>query len=200
MAGRHARPTRAQVRARRSTFAQQPVSDRVRTIRRHRAVRRAKQASTGAAGLAGAILVGVVAGGGTYALWNDTSILDAGTIHTGTAALGLSSAHVDALNMLPGEIRGTVVELSNTGDADLDVTALLDAVSDRFEVRTAIGHAGCGTDPIGGGTLNDVSTTGLGSLSAGATVELCVEVTALAALVPDDEFDFDVTLEGTTDS
>ena len=200
MAGLHARPSRAHTRAGAYARDRQPVTDGVKAVRRARLRRRTKGASIGASALAGALVVGVLGGGSTFALWNDTTTLSPGTIHTGTAVLSLSSAHVDATNMLPGEIRGTVVELSNNGDADLAVTAVLAQVSDRFEVRTSVDHANCGIDPIGGTALDDSDTASLGTIATGDSVDLCVEVTALTDLVPDDEFHFDVTLEGATSS
>lgn len=80
MAGRHARPTRAQARAGAFAIARQPMSERVRNGRRRKARRNAKRASTGAALVSGAILIGVVAGGGTYALWQGNAEYNAGVL------------------------------------------------------------------------------------------------------------------------
>ena len=149
MAGRHARPTRAQARAGAYALGRQPVSERLRSARRRKARRTAKQASTGAAFAAGAVLIGVVAGGGTYALWQDSAQYDAGVLipAEGEASLRFAvgdptSATAAFANMLPGESMTIPVQLDNDGDFDLDVTAeLTQTTGSGYSLRLEIDDA-----------------------------------------------------------
>lgn len=213
MAGRHARPSRAQARAGAFAVPRQPVSERVRSARRRKARRTAKQASTGAAFAAGAVLIGVVAGGGTYALWQDNVTHDAGVIVPvdGEASLRFavgdpSSATAAFTNLLPGESKTIPVLLQNDGDFDLDITAELTATTGsgyalRLKLDDACTTSGFLASPYLTDTAFAVDTpTGVGSIDDGATRKLCVQVTADSGIVPSSAMTFDVTISGDTGS
>ncbi|HWK21121.1 MAG TPA: hypothetical protein VNR37_10220 [Microbacteriaceae bacterium] len=213
MAGRHARPTRAQARAGAYAVSRQPVSERVRSARRRKARRTAKQASTGVAFAAGAVLIGVVAGGGTYALWQDAAQYDAGILvpADGEASLRFAvgdpaSATAAFSNLLPGESKTIPVLLENDGDFDLDVTATLTATTGsgyalRLKLDDACTTSGFLASPYFTDPALAISTpTSVGTIDDGATRKLCVQITADSGIVPSSAMTFDVTISGDSGS
>jgi len=147
MAGRHARPTRAEARAGAYARQRQAVSPSVVAMRRKRARKAAGNSAGGAAALSGVIALGILGGSGTFALWNDGTTLSPGIIKSGEVSLvvdttptlpsdGDPASHtVTVENMLPGELSVHAVSMTNTGTAALDLTAQLAlAPSAAFEI------------------------------------------------------------------
>jgi len=197
MAGRHARPPRRATHAGTFALQRQSVSPGARARRRARLRRRTRRAAATTAALAGTLTLGLFTGGGTLALWTGASAHDAGVISPGEASIAIEGTEIEARNMLPGEIRGTVLEIENTGAADLELTAVLAASAQPFEVRLALDHAGCGTSPLVGALPLDATTAvAFGELDAGESAGLCVEVTALPEVSPRDELAFHATVSG----
>lgn len=203
MAGRHARPSRRQARHGAYALQRQPLTERAAARRRARLRRSVRATTGGLAGTAGLLAVGVVVTGGTYALWGDTTDLAVGDVDTGTAEIVIDDGALDAIqaqlaNMLPGESIATPIDLANVGTVDLDVTALLSAAGTGFELRLEIEDAeDCGAAPIAGPAVGTVTPYPLGMITHMTTVDLCVEVTATNLVLPEDDFDFDVTFTGT---
>jgi len=157
----------------------------------------------------------VLGGGGTFALWNDTAALDAGTIHGigggGEASLRFAvgdpaSATAAFTNLLPGESKTIPVLLENDGDFDLDITAeLTQTAGSGYSLRLKIDDACTTSGFLASPYLTDpafaVDTpTGVGSIDGGATRKLCVQVTADSGIVPSSAMTFDVTISGDSGS
>ncbi|HWL01415.1 MAG TPA: hypothetical protein VNQ52_03475 [Microbacteriaceae bacterium] len=185
----------------------------MRSTRRRKARRTAKQASTGAAFAAGAILIGVVAGGGTYALWQDNSAHDAGVLVPADGEASLRFAVGDPAsstaafsNLLPGESKTIPVLLENDGDFDLDIAATLTATTGSgYSLRLKLDDACTTSGFLSSPYLTDpalaISTpTSVGTMDDGATRKLCVQVTADSGIVPSSAMTFDVTISGDSGS
>lgn len=215
MAGRHARPSRAQARAGSNAVQRQPVSARVAAARRARLRKQAKHASVGTSLVAGALILGLAGGGGTFALWNNVQTIDAGTIHgivdEGEVSLRFAvgdpaSATAAFSNLLPGESKTIPVLLENDGDFDLDVTATLTATTGsgyalRLKLDDACTTSGFLSSPYLTDPALAISTpTSVGSIGDGATRKLCVQVTADSGIVPSSAMTFDVTISGDSGS
>jgi len=175
---------------------------RRRSVPRHglRGATRSRGLLAAAAAVAGAMLVAVLASGGTYALWSDSAPLGAGTIRTGDAELSLSTQNVSAQNLLPGEVHSEQLSIHNTGGVPLDVSASADAVSPHFAVRLQIDPAQCAPGaPLSAPelTASPSAPVPVGSIAAGATGVLCVQVTALAGVLPSETAAYAVSLVGT---
>ena len=150
------------------------------------------------AAIAGAATLGVVLSSGTYALWTDSTTIDAGILRAGDSRLVVSGTLAAAAfqDLLPGESVAQQIHVTNAGDVDLDVTGVVDAASAAFAVRLDLDAAACGTAPLADVAALGTSPTALGSLASGESVPLCVEVTVLPDALPRDAVDFAVTLEG----
>lgn len=172
----------------------------LRARRRQRGRRRARQTAVAATALVAATVLGILTSGGTYALWSDEAPLDAGILRSGTTGLsvtgGISAAAFQ--NLLPGEVVAQQVTVVNTGGTDMALDAAIGATTTGFDVRVELAAASCGIAPLqaGGTTALGTTPTGLGSVDAGQSRSLCVEVTALAAALPSQSAPFVITLHG----
>lgn len=165
---------------------------------------RVRHIALAALGAAALLVVAVSGIGGSYALWNDSVTVDAGTITTGTAELNAAWAdgHADAAwsNLLPGESVRQEFTLDNTGSAALELSATASTASSGFEVRAAIGT--CPTTPLAGdpadGTSRVLLAAGGGAvvLPGSTSTVGCLEVRATAAATPDDHVEFVVQFDG----
>jgi predicted ribosomally synthesized peptide with SipW-like signal peptide len=214
MAGRHARPTRAQARVGDGAATRQALSPGAKARKRARLRRHAKGAAAGSSLIAGALLIGLLAGGGTYALWNDEAVVNAGTIHgisdgevSLRFAVGSPTASAAAFdNLLPGESKTIPVLLENDGEADLAIHAQLTATTGSgYSLRLAIDAActtsGFLTSPYLTSTALALATPQtVGSIADGVTSKLCVQVTAGPSITPSSAATFDVTLIGDSGS
>ncbi|MFT4285885.1 MAG: SipW-dependent-type signal peptide-containing protein [Protaetiibacter sp.] len=152
------------------------------------AVRSARTLGTTSAILAGAVVLGLAGAGGTYALWNRTATVNAGTVTSGSVGLTVNaqtSYDIGASSMtgvlLPGRSRITTAPLavSNTGTTPLSVTAGTPVVTGALasELNVAIRQvAGSGSSctPTATGAT-PVTLTAPVVVAAGATIYVCVE-------------------------
>ncbi len=177
--------------------AQPPPARRTRG-RRHPSVRDLAVAVVAVAAASALAFLGT---GGTAARWSDARVLEAGVVRSGTADLRIEGALSPAAfgHLLPGEAVAQQVTLVGAGTTALTVTASVAAESTGFEVRVALDHPGCGAAPLAGAGVTALhpAPAPLGTIGAGSSLPLCVEVTALAAAVPTQAASFTVTLHGT---
>lgn len=131
------------------------------------------------AAIAGAGIVAIMAAGGTYAMWNTSAKLDAGTIESGSVGLtvnGLSSYALDGTawsHLLPGDVVSQEVTVTNTGTVAGTVTASTSGSVGPLVVHVAKGACGA---PLGG-PGSTVSPSDLGVFSAGEASVVCLQVT-----------------------
>lgn len=147
-----------------------------------------------AAAVLGAILVGGLATGGTYALWNTSASVPGATIRSGTAALAVPGALTFAPTVLyPGVSNYASVVVSNTGDAALLLrlaaltgptpTSFSGALTVGIGVVASAGQCVAGTFvPSWTGTFASVTPGSIGAIpvAKGSTATVCVSVTLAA--------------------
>jgi predicted ribosomally synthesized peptide with SipW-like signal peptide len=141
----------------------------------------------GAAGVtAAAVVVAVISAGGTYALWNASAEIDAGTINTGNTGLTINDVTsyaivgLDTGALYPGysTITPTPLTVKNTGTTPLSVTPGAVTFTDSSsalasQLVVAVRHtATCTPTPTGSTPVPFTSFT----LQPGATTLVCVEV------------------------
>ncbi|GAA3662338.1 hypothetical protein [Microbacterium marinilacus] len=171
----------------------------VRRARRLRAVVMSTLAAT-------ALLFLALSGtSGSYALWEDDTVVDAGTVRAGTAALtaSWSADHDDVAwsNLLPGESARASITVENTGDVPLALNAAATTAA-GFELRATAGA--CPATALPGEALSE-SSAALAStdvpdavvVQPGQSTEACVEVRATSALTPAAQAAFTLTVSGT---
>jgi hypothetical protein len=143
-----------------------------------------------------ALFVGVIATGGTYALWNKSTNIAGETVKAGAAALVISSPLTMPSTLLyPGLTTYGTFVVTNSGDVPLQLTvqSLTGVASTSFSQSLTVAVA---IDPAVGATVADcpslasypwsrISTSptagSLGAtLNAGASATLCIS-TALAS-------------------
>ena len=153
----------------------------------------------GAAGAtAAAVVLAVAAAGGTYALWNDTEVLDAGTITSGNTGLTINDVTsyaivgLDTGALYPGysTITPAPLTVKNTGTTPLSVTPGTVTFSDPASplatqlvvaVTTVLPtDLTCTPTPFGSVPVSFVSFT----LQPGATRKICVEVQLTSTAPP----------------
>ncbi len=147
------------------------------------------------AALVAALFVGVIATGGTYALWNKSTNIAGGTVKAGAASLVISSPLTMPSTLLyPGLTTYGTFVVTNSGDVPLQLTvqSLTGVASTSFSQSLTVAVA---VNPAIGATFADcpglasypwsrIATSptagSLGStLNVGASATLCVS-TALA--------------------
>lgn len=215
MAGRHARPTRAAARAGEHALQRQPRSERAAALKRAHLRKRSRDAVAGSSLLAGALVIGVLGGGGTFALWNGdsplpadtvTAIGDGGEVSLRFAVGDPAASSASFTNLLPGESMTVPILLENDGDHPLDVSAELTGTTGsgyslRLEIDDACTASGfLSSSYIGGSPLALSTPAAIGAIDDGDTSKLCVEVTASSGIVPSSVMTFDVTLSGDSGS
>ncbi|WOF22623.1 hypothetical protein N8K70_14690 [Microbacterium betulae] len=142
----------------------------------------------GALGTAGAVVLGILAGGGTFAVWTAAaSTGSAATLQAGSAALSVTPLELSAAGLYPGHTVYGASSIGNTGTTPLALS--LDAVSGPesptaftealvVSLGTADSAAACAsgevtpvaTVAVGGATPAELGTT----LAPGASTVLCV--------------------------
>lgn len=182
-----------------TTTAARPTADG----RRASSAIRTLFAAGGLAVVLGAALSGV---GGSYALWNDSAVVDAGSISAGTPGIEAqwAAGHDDALwqNLLPHESRRQQFTLTNTGDVPMALSANA-AAAPGFEVRML--GSSCPTTALATAALNGTPTALLPAagdtepvtIAAGAALSGCLEVRVAADAMPASESTFSITIDGT---
>lgn len=146
-----------------------------------------------------ALFVGVIATGGTYALWNKSASITGGTVTAGSASLVITRPLTMQPTLLyPGLTTYGTVVVTNSGTVplQLSVQSLTGVTATPFSQSLIVSVV---VDPRAGGTAADCPTIAsypwsrvatspaagsLGStLNAGASATLCVS-TALASNAP----------------
>ena len=166
-----------------------------RRTRRHAARRAARRAAAphrlllGALGTAGAIVLGVLAGGGTFALWTVAApAASAVTLQAGSAGLSSTPLQLSATNLYPGRTVYAATTVSNTGTTPLALT--IDPVASTAAatpfasaVAVTVGKTSSAADCTAGRVPATVTTTvgAAGSdlqltLAPGASQLVCVGV------------------------
>ena len=163
---------------------------------RHRARQRVNlRALIGsAAAIAGASVLAVGLSGGSYALWADNRAVPAGPVESGSIGLTIASSFTAASwsNMLAGESVRQPFTVTNTGTIPVTLSATA-TTNASFEIRVAPGA--CPTTALTG-TAASASATALGTIAAGATRTLCLQVTASTAATSATSSSFVVTIGG----
>lgn len=146
--------------------------------------------------VAGAIVVAVAISGGSYALWVDSDTANAGSIASGSASLSITQNVNAALwsNMLAGESVRQQFTVTNTGTVALTLAG--SAVTGTTDVQARFASGTCPVSAIGG-TSATVSPTALGSIAAGATRTICLEVSLQAAAPVGTSSSVALTIAGT---
>lgn len=129
-----------------------------------------------------------------YALWQDQTTIDAGTISTGTAELTAQWSENDDpavwQNLLPGDAAQRDVTVANTGDVPLALHA-----ADQMEIAGIELHVAEG--PELSATHQPLSKDGAPLvLEPGETVSFQVTLTATPKLVPGQQTELTIELEG----
>jgi len=165
-----------------------------RRTRRHAARRAARRAAAprrlllGALGTAGAIVLGVLAGGGTFALWTVAApAASAVTLQAGSAGLTSTALQLSATNLYPGRTVYAATTVSNTGTTPLALT--IDPVTSTAAtpfttaVAVSVGKTSSAADCTAGRVPATVTTTvgAAGSdlqltLAPGASQLVCIGV------------------------
>ena len=139
-----------------------------------------------AGAIAAAVIIAVTAAGGTYALWNTSADIDAGTISSGDAGLTINDVTnypivgLDITRLYPGysTITATPLTVKNTGTTPLAVTPGTVTFSDPGsalapQLVVAVRNiATCTPTPFGSTPVSFTSVT----LQPGQTAKVCIEV------------------------
>ena len=165
-----------------------------RRTRRHAARRAARRAAAprrlllGALGTAGAIVLGVLAGGGTFALWTVAApAASAVTLQAGSAGLTSTPLQLSAANLYPGRTVYAATTVSNTGTTPLALTIdpVTSTAATPFTTAVAVnvGKTASAADCTAGRVPATVTTTvgAAGSdlqltLAPGASQLVCIGV------------------------
>jgi hypothetical protein len=144
----------------------------------------------GALGAAGAIVVGVLAGGGTFAAWSVTAPAAAATtLRTGSASLTTTGLQLTGAGLYPGLTAYAPTTVRNTGTTPLSLaldpatgpatptpftaSVVISAAQVASAGECAAGRVPSGpTTRVGAGTAADLRVT----LSPGASALLCIGV------------------------
>lgn len=138
-----------------------------------------------------AVLTGVVlaaaTAAGSYAYLNSTAAVgtSGATVAAGTSAITLQSGSgVPTSNltlpntvwnrMLPGDVVGQTITVTNSGDTALAGSVRLAATSSPWEIRVDLGA--CPSGQIAGGALGTTSSASA-TIPAGASATLCIQAT-----------------------
>lgn len=144
--------------------------------------------------LAAATVVAVGVSGGSYALWVDANAVPAGTVQSGSIGLTTASSFTAASwsNMLVGESVRQPFTVTNTGTVPVTLSATA-TVGSSFAIRVAQNTCP-GSDLTG--TPASSSATALGTLAAGATTTVCLQVTAVTGATSATSSAFTVAVTG----
>ncbi|MEV4687384.1 hypothetical protein [Microbacterium sp. LWH3-1.2] len=192
-----------------------------RRTRRHAARRDARRAAAprrlllGALGTAGAIAFGILAGGGTFALWTAAAPAAAAvTLQAGSSGVTATPLDLSATGLYPGRTIYAATTVRNTGTTPLaltidPVTSSTAATPFTSAVAVTVGQAASAADCTAG-RIAGGETTGVGAAAAsdlrltlapGASQLLCVGVglplTAPAAAAGGAASVLTITISGT---
>ena len=147
-----------------------------------------------ASAIAGATVVAVALSGGSYAMWVDNFGVPAGTVQSGSIGLSTASSFTAAnwSNLIAGESVRQPFTVTNTGTVPVALSATATATT-SFAIRVV--RSACPTSALTG-TPASSSATALGTLAAGATATVCLEVSLLPAATANTSSAFTVTVAG----
>ncbi|MFS0865863.1 hypothetical protein AB3M83_00830 [Microbacterium sp. 179-B 1A2 NHS] len=156
-----------------------------RAARRARRTSRATRMVQGALGAALVTVLGILGGGGTFALWNSSAAAGAqATITAGTAQLALTGQAPAATGLYPGRTVYAVTTVSNTGSVPLALSLTATGAATEF-TRALLITAAPTTSAADctAGRVTDSRSAAVGtaadlglSLAPGATRQLCLGV------------------------
>jgi predicted ribosomally synthesized peptide with SipW-like signal peptide len=175
-------------------------------VERHRVgTPRRALTSLGSLGIATFVLLAALSGvGGTYAIWSDQQTVDGGTLTSGTAeleAIWLGDAPAHA-NLLPGKSVPRDAQLHNRGDVPLALGISATTQSPGFEIRAAAGECaaegrasaiGVDAGPLTSSASGDEAMV----LQADESVSVCITVATTPELLPGEQLNFTIDIEGT---
>lgn len=158
----------------------------VASTRATRASSRARKLGAAAMATAGAVLVAVLAAGGTYALWDGSMQMEPGTVTSGNTGLTINDVPsyaiggLDTSTLYPGRsvITAAPLTVENTGTTPLAVTPGTVTFANpssplASELVVAVRQAAvCTPTPFGSTPVSFTSFT----LQPGASATICVEV------------------------
>jgi predicted ribosomally synthesized peptide with SipW-like signal peptide len=168
---------------------------------------------TATAVMAGAVILGVAGAGGTYAMWNNTTSVNIGTISSGATGLTVNaqtnySIPTSAMSgmLLPGRslITSAPLAVKNTGTVGLTVAAGSPVITGPIAsdlavaVRQVASAASTCTPTAIGGTMTTM--TAPVTIATGSTIYVCVEAqlaTTAPSSVQGQSATFTVPLNGT---
>ena len=126
-----------------------------------------------------AAVLGISSAGGSFAIWNGSDTIAAGTITAGTLGITVNDAASYALSgtawsaLMPGDIASQQVSVKNTGTTPAALTVSTSAPSGAIEVRA---RSGACSGTIAGPSSTATPTVLSGTLAGGATVTVCIQV------------------------
>lgn len=160
----------------------------------------------------------ILTSGGTFALWNSTASVSAGTITSGTLAITVNDGSTTPITftpmpLAPGTTGIAAVKVTNTGNIPLDLHVLSTTVASttnalapqlRLAVATVATSASCTAAAVADPTValasfSTPASPGLATLAAGVTTYLCFELkldSAAPQSVQAGTATFSITLEG----
>jgi predicted ribosomally synthesized peptide with SipW-like signal peptide len=160
----------------------------------------------------------ILTSGGTFALWNSTASVSAGTITSGTLGISVNDGSTSPITftqmpLAPGTAGIAAVKVTNTGSIPLDLHVLSTTVGSttnalapqlRLGVATVTASASCTgaavPDPTTAlASFSTPASPGLATLAAGVSTYLCFELkldSAAPQSVQGGTATFTITLEG----
>ncbi len=151
----------------------------------------------------GSAVLGVSTAAGSFATWNDSEQIGAGTIQAGTLGIALSGTGVAATSpanytvngapwsaLMPGDEAIQEVDVTNTGTTPATVTVSTAAGTSPIEVRV---KSGVCSGTITGPSSTTTPTTLAGTLAGGATITVCIQVSLTAAAAQNQPAPFSMT-------
>ncbi|MEL4319590.1 TasA family protein [Leifsonia sp. YIM 134122] len=160
----------------------------------------------------------ILTSGGTFALWNSTASVSAGTITSGTLAITVNDGSTSPISfsqmpLAPGTMGIAAIKVTNSGTIPLDLHVLSTTVSSttnalapqlRLGVAAVASSAACTgaavADPtVALASFSTPASPGLSTLAAGVSTYLCFELkldSAAPQSVQGGTATFTITLEG----
>lgn len=138
-----------------------------------------------ALGTAGAIILGILAGGGTFAVWaSSATAAETATVTAGSAALSLTPLSLSATELYPGKTVYGATTVRNDGTTPLALTVQASTAAPTAFTSALVVSIGSGTAAnCTAGKVAATATTPLGTaanlgttLAPGATATLCVGI------------------------
>lgn len=136
-----------------------------------------------------------------YALWQDRSSTDAGTLTTGTAELAAQWSGDDDpatwQNLLPGDMAPREIAVTNEGDVPLALHAAVLTAPEGLELRMAVGTGTHSPTEALSATFQPLAESEATLvLEPGETVNIHVMLTATPQWAPEQQDELSIELEG----